>query len=316
MPQLPPGSLEVSLQKYVDDKDSDPVPHIVDAALQTHADLQALVGQVQSVSRLAGLTNRVYRLQSGKGDFVLRLPRDENAGLIDRRTEAHNLAHAADLGIAVAPLYLDPDTGTLLTGAVPLTGSQREPQPEALGRVIGRLHRSNASFQGRIDPASLVGRQRHELEAQPQLLREFAPLAGVLNDFNETAPVSGMEALVPSHGDLSPGNVLTSPDGLVLIDWEYSGLAHPSWDLAYAILEHGYSETQERAFLEAYLADGQNLEALCLAVHLMKIYCDAVSGLWALRQSASANDATDFVTFARARIERALAFHSRLSGRD
>ena len=42
-------------------------------------------------------------------------------------------------------------------------------------------------------------------------------------------------ALVPCHNDPWPGNLLDAdgPDGRIyLIDWEYSGMNDPMWDLA------------------------------------------------------------------------------------
>lgn len=285
----------------------------VDAALSAHAELRAAIGTVQSVAPLAGLTNRVFRLQAAAGDFVLRLPRPENAALIDRQSEAHNLLLAAKAGIAVAPVFQEPKAGILLTRAVEPGAAAGEAAPQALGRLVGTLHRSAMGFRGRLDPGAVIACQRAELQGHADLETMFAPLGEALRELEAQTCLSGASTLVPSHGDLSPGNVLFSGDGLVLIDWEYSGLASPAWDLAYAILEHGFTDAEEQHFLQAYAAPEQSLEDLMLEVQRMKIRCDAVSALWALGQSAKANEATDFQAFATARIERALALFARLS---
>jgi thiamine kinase-like enzyme len=36
-----------------------------------------------------------------------------------------------------------------------------------------------------------------------------------------------------AHGDITPRNVLTGPDGFVLIDWEWAGLYPDGYELAF-----------------------------------------------------------------------------------
>lgn len=89
-------------------------------------------------------------------------------------------------------------------------------------------------------------------------------------------------------------------DQLWLIDWEFSGMSDPAWDLAYAVLEHEMSADEEQVFLQAYAATGAAVpEADCLGV--MKAKCDAVSALWALEQVAAGRDEDVFLPFARQR---------------
>lgn len=266
---------------------------------------------MQFVTRLDGLTNRVYRLGTPDGDFVLRLPRAENAGLIDREAEAHNLALACEHGFAPPAVILDPCSGILLTRAIGPRASSEPVGPAALGRIVADLHSAPLAFRGVTDPDSLIARQRADLGAHPDLVASFEPLADVLE---RLGPSSDVLAPVPSHGDLSPGNVLFGSDGPVLIDWEYSVMAAPAWDLAYAILEHDFDAGEERAFLAAYAETGNSIEGLQREILKMKIRCDAVSTLWALGQATKGNSATDFEAFARTRLKRALDTYSKLSG--
>lgn len=268
-----------------------------------------VLGSVLSVSPLKGLTNRVYRVATADGDFVLRLPRPENAGLIDREAEAHNLALACEHGIALPALVLDPRSGILLTRAIEQDLPQRV-EPSALGRLVARLHAAPLRFQGAIDPDHLITRQRAALANRPDLLSVFDPLDGILV---ELGTVGGAHAPVPSHGDLSPGNILAGSDGPVLIDWEYSAMASPAWDLAYAVLEHEFDETEEQSFLSAYAASRPGIGDLGPEIFKMKIRCDAVSVLWALGQAMKANGSADFHAFAWARKERALKTYATLS---
>jgi thiamine kinase-like enzyme len=283
----------------------------VDEALRQYPDLREAVGRVLSVSRLGGLTNRVYRVVTPDGDFVLRLPRAENAGLIDREAEAHNLALAWERGFAPPAVILDPRSGILLTRTIEPRSASERVGPTALGRIVADLHSAPLAFRGVTDPDSLMTRQRLSLGGQSDLIASFEPLADVLE---RLGPASDTFAPVPSHGDLSPGNVLSGSDGPVLIDWEYSAMAVPAWDLAYAILEHEFDAGEERAFLAAYEENAKAGTDLRREVLKMKIRCDAVSMLWALGQATKGNNSTDFEAFARARLERALETYSNLSG--
>ena len=150
--------------------------------------------------------------------------------------------------------------------------------------------------------------QKSAISHRPELLKEVVELDSLLGVFlarNEEPHHT--ESLVPSHGDLSPGNCLATPDRIWLIDWEYSGMSVPAWDLAYAILENDFSSADELVFLESYTRAGsKRFLPSPRYLDFMKSQCDAVSALWALEQIARGRGATRFLPFARDRVQRAL----------
>ncbi|PVB59768.1 hypothetical protein DCO57_20420 [Labrenzia sp. 011] len=277
-------------------------------AFEAHPDLATVCGVPEKAVPQAGLTNRVYRLEAERGVFFLRLPTAGNEGLVDRQAEACNLALAAGLGLALPPLYVHPGDGILLTAALEVAERVPADLPARLGAALGRLHSSGALFAGRLDPVEVYGTQREFLTSEVELLPEVAALDRAMQALEDRAGRGEDVRLVPVHGDLSPGNCLWAEDRLWLIDWEYSALADPAWDLAYAILEHEFSQAQETAFLHAYRT-GQAAGVVPgeTRIEAMKVRCDAVSALWALEQVARGRDAGTFLPFARNRRERALA---------
>lgn len=86
-----------------------------------------------------------------------------------------------------------------------------------------------------IHLADRARRLHRELEAlSPQLAQRWdAPLTHCLNDW-ESEPSLAHQALdCFVHGDLSPENLLCTPDGhLVLLDFEYAHRGHRLEDLA------------------------------------------------------------------------------------
>lgn len=58
------------------------------------------------------------------------------------------------------------------------------------------------------------------------------------------------------HIDLVPENFIEGPDGhLYLIDWEYSSMNDPMWDLAALFLESDFTSAEEEDFLSHYKSD-------------------------------------------------------------
>jgi aminoglycoside phosphotransferase (APT) family kinase protein len=92
-------------------------------------------------------------------------------------------------------------------------------------------------------------------------------------------------ALVPSHIDPNPANFLLRADGtLLLIDWEYSAMCDPAWDVA--AIEMG-GRIDQAAFREGYgaLPGESRLWLMRAALHL-------VAGSWTYAEIAGGNAAS------------------------
>ncbi|NRG17693.1 phosphotransferase family protein [Rhizobiales bacterium] len=282
------------------------------------------------VSPLSGLTNRVFRVDLPEGaGVVVRLPRPETAGLIDRRRELHNAREAERVGIGPQILHADPESGVMVTR---LVAGARELVPVAaghdmlarVGAAFARLHRSGAVFEGRLDPFALISDAAARLpgldSAWRGLVADVVALRG--------GDVTYGKELAPCHCDPVPGNVLerrpeshegikdtpfgtfSDPSGILLVDWEYSAMADPAWDLAYFALEAELCENSLVHLLEGY-GGGAGMGQ---RVARMKPVCDCLSGLWALEQFHAGNSATDFHTYAEKRLDRANRALAALSG--
>ncbi|WP_460080261.1 phosphotransferase [Roseibium sp. LAB1] len=286
-------------------------------AFDRHPDLHRLCGTPLAATPHPGLTNRVFKLEAEKGTFFLRLPRPETEGSIDRKAEARNMALAAAAGLAVPPVFCDPGSGILVTRALDVSGSIADLSGvsdglQALGQALGCLHGSGADFEGRLDPDAVLQVQWQGLQESGRHLGEMTGLEKVLQVLGTGGTDRAGAAFVPSHGDPSPGNCLVTAERLWLIDWEFSGMSDPAWDIAYAVLEHEMSADQERLFLQAYEATGATAPD-ARRLDVMKAKCDAVSALWALEQVVAGRDEAVFLPFANQRRERALLHLSRLS---
>jgi thiamine kinase-like enzyme len=233
---------------------------------------------------LAGMTNRNWRVTAGDADYVLRAPGASSQRYLKRAQEFHNAALAADLGIAPQLLYADPASGVtlqaFLADARALTPADFADAGIArkIGAVLGRLHRSGHAFQGVMQAFPIIDTYM-ALAADDRLkrLRDRAEPIRAALDAHPVAPV-------PSHIDPNPSNFLLREDGtLLLIDWEYSAMCDPAWDLA-SIAMGG--RLARAAFREGYgaLPDESRLWLMRAALHL-------VAGSWTYAEIAGGNAA-------------------------
>ncbi|MGH6939153.1 choline/ethanolamine kinase family protein [Hypericibacter sp.] len=238
---------------------------------------------------LAGLTNRSFLLSRGEDRAVLRLPGPGTERYIDRRAELHNHEIAAGLGLAPPILLADSDclVTRYIEGAQGLSPeSFRDPAvTDAVGRLLARLHRSHHAFQGRMELFPKVDQYLALAGAEASAgLRHLRDLAEPARATLAAHPVTW----VPSHIDPSPANFLQGQQGLFLIDWEYSAMCEPAWDLAGLAIEARLDETQRRRLLEAYEAPDR--ERLAVRVELFRALLHLVAASWAAAQMVTAED--------------------------
>ncbi|HMQ25518.1 MAG TPA: choline kinase family protein [Acidimicrobiales bacterium] len=262
---------------------------------------RAGLGPVDRVEPLGGMTNRNYRVDTLLGAFAVRLPGAGSDAYIDRGVEAHNARAAAGLGLNCDVLHLDPD-GTMVCRFV--EGEVVAPEDlaadgdrlEQLARTLWRLHTLAPPFRGRFDPVAEARRHRRSLAVVPDGVDD---LLAEIDGFDLVAPLS------PCHNDAWPPNVVFRAEGgPVLVDWEYSAMNDPAWDLAHLSVECGLDDNDHERLLRAY-AGGRPPADLRRRVGLLRGVSDVVWGLWALVQHADANPATDFESYAETRLRRA-----------
>jgi thiamine kinase-like enzyme len=117
--------------------------------------------------------------------------------------------------------------------------------------------------------------------------------------------------LAPCHCDPLAENFLDTGHRMVIVDWEYSGMNDPMWDLGDLSVEAAFGPEQDAALLEAYFAGPAPADAAARMV-LYKAMCDLLWTLWGVIQHANKNPADDFWAYAVGRFQRC----RRLMGTD
>ncbi len=261
------------------------------------------------IKRLGGLTNLVYKVHANNTDYILRLAGEGTESYIDRNIEAHNAQQAADAGVSAKIYYFDEGCGLMLADFLvgeTMTAEnfkKRTGSPARAGNVMKKLHCSGKQFKFRFELFSMIDdylKTVSELKAElPEgyhdVLRKAEPIRQALNKY----PVQ----LAPCHCDPLAENFIDDGEKMWMVDWEYSGMNDPMWDLGDLSEEAEFTKKQDAEMLNAY-CNGQVTANLQGRMVIYKAMSDLLWTLWGLIQHANDNPADDFWAYSLAKFER------------
>ncbi len=260
--------------------------------------------------RLGGLTNLVYRLRMDNKDYLLRVPGKGTEAYIDRKVELHNARVAAEAGVSANILFADDSDGLLLTeyfsGCTTMSAEQFRARPGSPGRAalaFKHLHTSGRAFEFRFELFAMIDEYLgvlKDLGAElPQGYHVVVEEAQVVRE-----ALAGHETpLAPCHCDPLAENFLDDGLRMWIVDWEYSGMNDPLWDLGDLSVEANFTDAQDREMMQAY-CDGHVSDAVYGRMIIYKAMCDLLWTLWGLIQHANRNPADDFWQYAVDRFQR------------
>jgi thiamine kinase-like enzyme len=281
------------------------------AALAAIPALEAHAGGAV-VTRLGGLTNRVFRVDTAVGRFCLRLPGQGTEAYIDRTVEAQNARAAAAAGVAPEVVWFGAD-GVMVTrfldDVVTLSPALFRDRPGAVeraGRALRRLHDGASGFAFRFELFAMIERYRTLLAergaALPEGYERTLAEAEAVRAALERHPVP----LACCHCDPLCENFLDDGTRAWIVDWEYSGNNDPMWDLGDLSVEAGFDSSMDERLLCAYF-EGPASDFDRGRMIAYKAMCDLLWTLWGLIQHMDGNPAEDFWAYATARLDRCRA---------
>lgn len=283
------------------------------AALSVLPDFSGLSAGEARITRLGGLTNLVHRVEARGQAVIVRIPGSGTEAYIDRRVEIANARAAHRAGVAPEVIWADATTGVMITRALPGITTMtpdlfrsRAGAPARAGAALGQLHRSGQIFDFRFELFTMIEDYLALLASKTVSLPE-----GYGAVVAEAAPVKAALAahparLAPCHCDPLCENFLDDGARMWIVDWEYSGMNDPLWDLGDLAVEAGMDAAQQDALLHAYFGRPPT-PAEQGRVVIYKAMCDLLWTLWGLMQHADGNPADDFRAYAFARFARCKA---------
>lgn len=280
------------------------------AALARIPELAGIDAEHADVTRLGGLTNLVFRVADTGGTWCLRLPGQGTEEYIDRVNEAQAAHEAARAGVSPDVIHADADTGVMVTrfidGTVTMTPDlfkSRKGSPGRAGAAFRKLHRSDARFDFRFELFSMIDDYLKILSTKTvdlpsgyhDVLKEAETVRAALN--------ARELPLAACHCDPLCENFLDVDDRMWIVDWEYSGMNDPMWDLGDLSVEAGFDAEQDEEMIRAYFG-GEPRPDERGRIIIYKAMCDLLWTLWGLIQHANDNPAEDFWAYSATRFER------------
>lgn len=280
----------------------------IELAKAAIATIPILKGQGEPV-RLGGMTNLVFRV----GDYCLRIPGKGTEEYIDRANEAIAAREAAKADVSPEVLHFDDKTGVMVTRFIEGAATM---SPEHFKAVSGaparaamasrKLHDSGAVFPFRFELFAMIDDYLKILStkavALPDGYNDVVREAETIRSALAAHPAK----IVACHCDPLCENFLDTGERMWIVDWEYSGMNDPMWDLGDLSVEAAFGPEQEEEMLYAYFG-GDPSPAQRGRVVIYKAMCDLLWTLWGLIQLANDNPADDFRAYADGRFARCKA---------
>ncbi|MEY8000902.1 choline kinase family protein [Clostridium sp. Mt-5] len=261
-------------------------------------------------SRFAGgLTNYNYIMNINGTEYVIRQPGAMTNLMINRKKEKFNEKIAAKLGINSECVYFDEVSGIKISLFIKNSKNIAKVDPcchknlKAVSALMKRIHSSGEQLANSFDwTIELDKYERIIQELNGDFFFDYTVLKNQLIDFMEKNIKNTIS--VPCHNDTVPENFLVGPNGKTyLVDWEYSGMNDPSWDVAAYILESKLNSKAIQYLLLDYYGKFPSLE------EILKIKCymaaqDLLWMVWAMVRHYSGDDFLDYCCFRYERFQK------------
>ncbi len=255
------------------------------------AALGVSVGAILSVERIKhGLTNDSWRVRTSRDAVIVRASNTSEELLrIDRASEARVLGVVATAGIGPEVLVCDPARHVLVTRDLGETWKAEDAHVsgniERIAQLLRALHA--LPVPPGVRSVDLIETLRGYLRSLDELGCRTSATEKRTRERGERAALALQQGarVCLCHNDVHHLNIVD--DGrLRLIDWEYSGIGEPMFDLASICVYHQYDRFEREHLLEAYVehpdpAAANRLELACWLF-------DYIRELWSdVREKAS-----------------------------
>ena len=270
--------------------------------------------EVLSVEQLGGMTNQNYLVKTTNKQYIVKFFGKGTEKLINRQDEKYNLELLKDLDLDVKNYLFDIEAGIkvneYIESAITLDSTSIKTKFDKIAPILQTIHASGKELRGEFAPFE-------EIKKYESLIEEKIPYANYEAVREEVFSLEKRLADLgvdrkSCHIDLVPENFIESPQGrLYLIDWEYSSMNDPMWDLAALFLESEFTRQEEETFLSHYESEQTPVSREKIAIY--KILQDTIWSLWTVYKE---EQGADFGDYGVNRYQRAVKGLSYYGGSD
>ena len=270
--------------------------------------------EVLSVEQLGGMTNQNYLVKTTNKQYIVKFFGKGTEKLINRQDEKYNLELLKDLDLDVKNYLFDIEAGIkvneYIESAITLDSTSIKTKFDKIAPILQTIHASGKELRGEFAPFEEIKKYESLIEEKIPYANYEAVREAVFSLEKRLADL-GVDRK-SCHIDLVPENFIESPQGrLYLIDWEYSSMNDPMWDLAALFLESEFTSQEEEAFLSHYESEQTPVSREKIAIY--KILQDAIWSLWTVYKE---EQGADFGDYGVNRYQRAVKGLSYYGGSD
>ena len=251
--------------------------------------------EIQSVEQLGGMTNQNYLVQTSSNRYIVKFFGKGTEKLIDRQNEKFNIELLKYLKLDVENYLFDIESGIkvnqYIENAETLDSATIKTKFEKIAPILQTIHASGKELKGEFAPFEEIKKYESLIQGEISYPNYEAVRKSVLSLKNELEKI-GVDKK-SCHIDLVPENFIEGPDGhLYLIDWEYSSMNDPMWDLAALFLESEFTQEEEADFLAYYESDKTPISREKIRIY--KILQDIIWSLWTIYKEENGADFGDY----------------------
>nr|WP_302850628.1 MULTISPECIES: phosphotransferase family protein [unclassified Streptococcus] len=251
--------------------------------------------EIQIVEQLGGMTNQNYLVKTTSNQYIVKFFGKGTDKLIDRQNEKYNLELLKDLKLDVENYLFDIEAGIkvnqYIENAETLDSTIIKTKFEKIAPILQTIHASGKELKGEFAPFEEIKKYESLIQGEISYPNYEAVRKSVLSLKNELEKI-GIEKK-SCHIDLVPENFIEGPDGhLYLIDWEYSSMNDPMWDLAALFLESEFTPDEEDSFLSYY--ESEQTPVSRKKIRIYKILQDIIWSLWTIYKEENGADFGDY----------------------
>ena len=259
---------------------------------------------VLSVEQLGGMTNQNYLVKTTSKPYIVKFFGKGTEKLINRQDEKYNLELLKDLNLDVKNYLFDIESGIkvneYIESAVTLDSTSIKSKFEKIAPILQTIHASGKELRGEFAPFEEIKKYESLIEGNIPYANYEAVKKEVFSLEKRLADL-GVDRK-SCHIDLVPENFIESPQGrMYLIDWEYSSMNDPMWDLAALFLESEFTNQEEEDFLTYYENDKTPVSREKIRIY--KILQDTIWSLWTVYKE---DQGADFGDYGVSRYKRAV----------
>jgi len=260
--------------------------------------------EIVSVEKLGGMTNNNYLVETTNRKFIVKFFGKGTEKLINRIAEKNNLEKLRDLELDVENYIFDINEGIkvneYIENATTFDAHYIKTKNKEVAEILQKVHGSGKELEGEFKIFDEIKKYEDLIQGEIKYAY-YDKIRDKVFGLQSHLEEIGIDRK-SCHIDLVPENFIEDENGRVyLIDWEYSSMNDPMWDLAALFIESNYRKSEEGDFFKYYYSEKTPVSIAKIMIY--KILQDFLWSLWTIYKE---EQGAEFGSYGQDRYNRCL----------